>query len=159
MRIKRLLICGLALTAFTSHASSSFPAEGVDPSLKAKLGLYQPLGTLTGACFWRKAKMHPFRDVVGRLYYADEHNPTQFFPKEKSQLPKASWSGGAVAFLLSDHALESRAFAIDGDVRLSGTILVGELRCYGNASYNPGANHTMAASFLVDSVSPVSRDS
>jgi hypothetical protein len=95
--------------------------------------------------------------IAGRLLLPDEHNPARFVPNGAPLLSEAARFGGAVAFPRENPQLREQAFKFDGDVRLSGTIVTGELRCYGNSAYNPGADYAMSAGFLVDAVEQAPR--
>lgn len=149
---KRCILASFLITATASGCQPADPVPSLNPAVTALLARYEQFDTLTGECRWYRAKVTLARDIVGEMLLPDEHNPARFVPHDGSPLPDAARFGGAVAFPRGDVQLRERAFDYEGDVRLSGAVVTGELRCYGNSAYNPGADHSMSASFLVNAV-------
>lgn len=153
-RMKQGMFAGLVIMVFASSCSSAPPASSLDPALKATLARYDQFDTFTGSCIWHGGEMALVRNIAGQLLLPDEHSPARFVPRDGLSLPSAARFGGAVAFRRDNPSLRDKALALDGDVLLSGTVVTGDLQCYGNSAYNPGADHLMSAGFLVDTVKP-----
>ncbi|MBB5712744.1 hypothetical protein [Sphingomonas xinjiangensis] len=133
---------------------SAAPTPDLEPAIAALLARYEQPSTLTGACHWMHARVTPVRDVLGQMLGPDEHSPQRFSPAEGSDLPEAARYGAAIAFPRDNPRLGEQAFSLPGEVQLSGSLVIGDLRCAGNSAVNVGAEQAFSATILVDDVKP-----